>query len=139
MTFGGKDMNTQTKYFAETQPDVNKQGENKNLQKERRMVRVILQHKSDDMEGLIDLLKEIRDEIMKFPGYITSEHLINADDPTNLVVISTWQNIDRWHNWNNSDICKNLMTRLSAKLKEPLKMTMFNYYVIREKRVWSTW
>lgn len=139
MTFGGKDMNTQTKYFAETQPDVIKQGENKNLQKERRMVRVILQHKSDDMEGLIDLLKEIRDEIMKFPGYITSEHLINADDPANLVVISTWQNIDRWHNWNNSDICKKLMTRLSTKLKEPLKMTMFNYYVIREKRVWSTW
>jgi quinol monooxygenase YgiN len=136
---GGEEMTTDAKYFSSTQPDVFTPGEAKNMQKERRMVRVIIQHKSDDLEGLVDLLKEIRDEVMKFPGYITSEHLINADDPTSLVVVSTWQNTDRWHNWENSEICKNLMARLNAKLKEPLKITLYNYFVIREKRVWSTW
>jgi heme-degrading monooxygenase HmoA len=131
-------MTTDMKYVANAQPDVFAPNDAKHIQKERRMVRVIIQHKSNDMEGLVDLLKEVRDEVMKFPGYVTSEHLINEDDPTNLVVVSTWQNPDRWRTWENSEICKKLTERLNVKLTEPLKITIYNYFVIREKRVWST-
>jgi heme-degrading monooxygenase HmoA len=131
-------MTTDTKFAATDKPEVSTPLEAKNIQKERRLVRVIIQHKSNDIEGLVDQLKEVRDEVMKFPGYITSEHLISADDPTSLFVISTWQNTERWHNWENSEVCKKLMERLSAKLTEPIKVSIFNYFVIREKRVWST-
>lgn len=135
---GGKEMAANTKYFAAVQPDVFTPAEARNIQKEPRIVRIIIHHKTDDIEGLIDLLKEVRDELMKFPGYVTSEHLLDEDDPTNLLVISTWQNIDRWHNWENSEICKKLTQRVNARLTEPLKIAHYNYLVIREKRVWST-
>ena len=131
-------MASDAKYFANVQPDIFTPNGATNIQKERSMVRVIIQHRSNDIEGLVDLLKEVRDEIMKFPGYVTSEHLIDADDPTNLLVISTWQNTDRWRTWENSEICKKLTERVSAKLTEPLKISIYNYFVIREKRVWST-
>ena len=131
-------MSIETKYYASTLPDVFSGNHSKDIQVAPSMVRVILQHKTNDMEGLVDLLKEFRDELMKFPGYVTSEHLLDAEDPTNLLVISTWQNEGRWRGWENSEICKKLTERVSAKLTEPLKISIYNYFVIREKRVWST-
>ena len=131
-------MATEARYFARATPDIFTPADSKSSQKERQMARIIIQHKTEDMEGLVDLLKEVRDEIMRFPGYVTSEHLINVEDPTNLLVISTWQNPERWNNWANSEICKKLTERVNAKLIEPLTITRYNYFVIREKRVWST-
>ena len=30
---------------------------------------------------------------------VAGEHLLDAEDPTNLLVISTWQNEGRWRGW----------------------------------------
>jgi heme-degrading monooxygenase HmoA len=131
-------MTTEARYSGTAKPDVFSSADSKNNKVQRQMVRVVIQHKSDDIEGLLNILKEVRDAIFKFPGYVTSEHLINVKDPTNLLVISTWQNSERWNAWVNSEICKKLTARVKAKLTKPLKITVYNYFVIREKRVWST-
>jgi heme-degrading monooxygenase HmoA len=131
-------MSAEARYAGTTKPDVFSSGDATGAKIQRQMVRVIIQHKSDDIEGLLNILKEVRDEIFKFPGYVTSEHLTNVKDPTNLLVISTWQNYERWNAWVNSDICKKLTARVKAKLTKPLKITVYNYFIIREKRVWST-
>ena len=131
-------MSEETRWAGKAKPDVYSSGKAEGKDIQRQMVRVIIQHKTDDVEGLLNVLKEVRDEIFKFPGYVTSEHLINVNDPTNLAVISTWQNPDRWNTWANSDICKNLTARVQAKLTKPLEITVYNYFVIREKKVWST-
>jgi heme-degrading monooxygenase HmoA len=131
-------MSTEARWAGTAKPDVFSSADSKDNKIQRQMVRVVIQHNSNDIEGLLNILKEVRDEIFKFPGYVTSEHLINVKDPTNLLVISTWQNPDRWNAWVNSDICKKLTARVKAKLTKPLKITVYNYFVIREKRVWST-
>lgn len=131
-------MTTEARYSGTAKPDIYASADSKDNKVQRQMVRVVIQHKSDDIEGLLNILKEVRDEIFKFPGYVTSEHLINVKDPTNLLVISTWQNYERWNAWVNSEICKKLTARVKAKLTKPLKITVYNYFVIREKRVWST-
>ncbi len=131
-------MSTEARWAGTMKPDVFSSGEATGNKIQRQMVRVVIQHKSDDIEGLLNILKEVRDEIFKFPGYVTSEHLINVKDPTNLLVISTWQNYERWNAWANSEICKKMTARVKTKLTKPLKITVYNYFVIREKRVWST-
>jgi len=74
-------MSTEARWSGSTKPDVftSKDAEGKAIQ--RQMVRVVIQHNTNDVEGLLNILKEVRDEIFKFPGYVTSEHLINVKDP----------------------------------------------------------
>ena len=131
-------MSTESRWAGTTKPDVFSPADASGNKIQRQMVRVVIQHSTDDVEGLLNILKEVRDEIFKFPGYVTSEHLINVKDPTNLLVISTWQNLDRWNAWATSEICKKMTARVKTKLSKPLKITVYNYFVIREKRVWST-
>ena len=131
-------MSTEARWAGTKKPDIFSAAGPQDTKIQRQMVRVVIQHKTDDVEGLLNILKEVRDEIFKFPGYVTSEHLLNVKDSTNLLVISTWQNIERWNAWANSEICKKLTTRVKTKLTGPLKITVYNYFVIREKRVWST-
>jgi heme-degrading monooxygenase HmoA len=131
-------MSSEARWSGSTKPDVFSSGDASGNKIQRQMVRVVIQHKTDDVEGLLNILKEVRDEIFKFPGYVTSEHLINVKDPTNVLVISTWQNSERWNAWANSEVCKKMTSLVKTKLTKPLKITVYNYFVIREKRVWST-
>jgi len=91
----------------------------------------------NDVNGLMDLLKSVREEILKFPGYVTSEYLENVEDPTNLLVISTWKNPEHWKAWVNSKVCKQLTDQVEQKLIEPLKINVYNYHLFKSKRVWS--
>ena len=51
----------------------------------------------------IELLKDVRSHALKQPGYISGETLINHYDPRNITVVSTWQTIDDWIRWEESD------------------------------------
>jgi pentatricopeptide repeat protein len=51
----------------------------------------------------VELLKEVRSYALKQPGYISGETLINHYDPCNITVVSTWQTIDDWIRWEESD------------------------------------
>ena len=131
-------MTTEARYSGEKKVDVFTSDTAAGNKTQRQMVRVVIQHSTDDVEGLLNILKEVRDAIFKFPGYVTSEHLLNVKDPANLLVISTWQNIERWDAWTKSEVCRKLTARVKTKLTKPLKISVYNYFVIREKRVWST-
>ena len=37
------------------------------------------------------------------PGYVGGETLLNADDPTEVLVISTWSDIHAWNKWVSSE------------------------------------
>lgn len=109
----------------------------KGLLKEDKMVRVMIHHKTDDAEGLMDLLKTVREAILKFPGYITSEYLLNVEDPSSILVVSTWKDPEHWKNWATSEICNKLTRLVETKLIEPLKINVYNYQLFRSNRVWS--
>ncbi len=51
----------------------------------------------------VELLKDVRSHALKQPGYISGETLINHYDPCNITVVSTWQTIDDWIRWQESD------------------------------------
>ena len=59
--------------------------------------------KKDKINAALDLLNEVRSQALKQPGYISGETLINHYDPSNITVVSTWQIIDDWIRWQESD------------------------------------
>jgi heme-degrading monooxygenase HmoA len=52
---------------------------------------------------IVALLNEIRSLAMHQPGYISGETLVQNGYPNNMVVISTWQDMDAWLSWRDSE------------------------------------
>ena len=59
--------------------------------------------KKGKTQEAVELLKEVRSYALKQPGYISGETLINHYDPCKITVVSTWQTIDDWIRWEESD------------------------------------
>ena len=59
--------------------------------------------KKGNTADTLALLNEVRSQALKQPGYISGETLVNHYDPCNIMVISTWQTIEDWIRWQESD------------------------------------
>jgi len=59
--------------------------------------------KKGKTQEAVELLKDVRSHALKQPGYISGETLVNHYDPCNITVVSTWQTIDDWIRWEESD------------------------------------
>ena len=55
---------------------------------------------------IIALLKELRSGALQQPGYVSGETLSSVDQPQTLMVISSWQDMESWHNWRENDTRK---------------------------------
>ena len=45
------------------------------------------------------ILKNFRAGAMDRPGYVSGETLVSYDDPQNVLVIGTWQDMESWLAW----------------------------------------
>ena len=52
---------------------------------------------------IVALLNEIRSLAMNQPGYISGETLTKSGYPNNMVIIASWQSIEDWHSWRDSE------------------------------------
>ena len=105
------------------------------------MIRVIIEHQvkdAKDGETVIEAIRELRNEAMKRPGYLTGETLVNTDDDCNILVISTWRSLEDWKEWDTSELRGKITQKINALLVKPYTVRSFQYYLVREKRVWST-
>lgn len=102
------------------------------------MVRVIIEHQAKDAERLIDTIRELRNEAMKQPGYITGETLVNTEDTSNVLVISTWQSLEYWKAWDTSETRVKITQRINQLLVKPYTVRTYHYHLMRQDRVWST-
>ena len=101
------------------------------------MVRIIIEHKTKDVDSLISALWRLRTEAMKQRGYVTGETLVNIEDLSNVLVISTWEKVEDWDVWNTSETRAKLTKPINEILLEPYKVRKFHYYLAKEKRIWS--
>ena len=59
--------------------------------------------KKGKTKDTLALLNEVRSQALKQPGYISGGTLVNHYDPSNITIVSTWQTIDDWIRWQESD------------------------------------
>ena len=52
---------------------------------------------------ILALLNELRARAMLQPGYISGETLSKSGFPNNMVIIGTWQSMDDWYRWRDSE------------------------------------
>jgi heme oxygenase (mycobilin-producing) len=56
----------------------------------------------DKVKYLTPLLKQLRALANNQPGYISGETLKRLDNPSEYLVISTWQSVEDWNRWFSS-------------------------------------
>ncbi len=71
-------------------------------------VKILIKRKIKDgnMQAAARLLINSRQGAMNQPGYISSETMRSLDDPTQVVVMSMWQNKEDWEAWKSSELRK---------------------------------
>ena len=72
------------------------------------------------------LIVELSAHAMRQPGYISGETLKCIDRPGEYLVISTWQSLDEWHKWLDSQERKILEDKIDSIIGKP---TEYNAYV----------
>jgi len=81
----------------------------------------------------VELLKDVRSHALKQPGYISGETLINHYDPCNITVISTWQTIDDWISWQESDERSAKEDQLEGLQEGPANFEIYDLGLASEK------
>ena len=59
--------------------------------------------KDDSVSDAMTLVNDFRKNAMNQSGYISGETWVNHYDPRNITVLSTWQTVEDWIRWQESD------------------------------------
>jgi heme-degrading monooxygenase HmoA len=86
--------------------------------------RIVPEHKT---KSLLPILRQLRNSAMNQPGYITGETLRGADNPTEYLVIGTWQSLEDWKRWAGSRDRIELQEQIDALLGEKTEYKAYYY------------
>lgn len=87
----------------------------------------------DKMEGALSLLNQSRVAAMGQPGYISGETLVNHYDPRSVTVVSTWQTVEDWISWQESDERASNEAQLEEMLEQATKYEIYDVGVLPKK------
>ena len=88
---------------------------------------LIKRHFMDDSaKQAFALLNNFRHDAMKQPGYISGETWINHYDPCQITVVSTWQTVEDWIQWEESDEREAHEANLTDTLKFPAQFEIYD-------------
>ena len=62
--------------------------------------------KKQSLENAQEMLIKARTNAMDSKGYISTETLVNYDDPQSFIILSMWQNKEDWDNYRYSSTRK---------------------------------
>ena len=79
------------------------------------------------------LLLKFRHSAMNQRGYISGETLSNHYDPRSIAVISTWQTIEDWIRWQESDEREANESQFESMLEVPTQFEIYDIGMKPEK------
>jgi heme-degrading monooxygenase HmoA len=86
-------------------------------------VRVFIRRKikAGQLEKAFEILKRFRSGAMKQPGYVSGETLVDHYDSRNITIISSWETVDDWIRWQESEAREINESELEDYLEAPTK------------------
>ena len=79
----------------------------------------------DQVRNLAPLIVKLRSLATTQPGYITGRTFRRLDDPSEFLVMSTWNQLDDWNRWLKSDQRMELQKQVDALLGEETKYRVY--------------
>lgn len=71
------------------------------------------------------VLLRLRSDAMQYPGFVSAENLINRRDVSIVIVISTWERVEDWEMWENSELRLKLLRETEPLLEDKTRATLY--------------
>jgi heme-degrading monooxygenase HmoA len=84
------------------------------------------QFKKNAAQKAFELINNFRREAMGRKGYISGETWVNHYDPCRIAVVSTWQSVEDWIHWEESDQRTQNEAKLNDLLQTPAKFEIYD-------------
>ena len=81
------------------------------------MIKVIVGYKLVEGADLQPVLLKLRSYALTFPGFVSAENLVNSQDSSLVSILYTWESIDDWKRWENTEIRKQILKEAAAFLQ----------------------
>lgn len=90
------------------------------------MIRVLIERQFVEgmREELERVVREVIQEAVRAPGYLSGEILRDVEDDNHFVVISNWRSLEHWDAWYASDARRRVMACVEPMLQEPEHITV---------------
>ena len=88
--------------------------------------------KENTADQAFGLLNDFRHDAMNQPGYIAGETWVNHYDTCQITVVSTWQTVDDWIRWEESNERETLEDKLTGILRSPAQFEVYDVGGIKE-------
>jgi heme-degrading monooxygenase HmoA len=89
------------------------------------MIKVIIGYKMKEGADVLPMLIKLRSHAMSFPGYVGAENLMNNHDVSIVAIITTWEDVDYFWDWENSRTRQAIIKEYQDSLAEEPKVTIY--------------
>jgi len=92
-------------------------------------VKIVIKRKvpKDKEKELLPLIKELRILTNRQEGYISGETLQRIDKPGETVVVSTWETVEDWNHWVNSQERARLQNKIDTLLGKETQYEVYSH------------
>lgn len=89
------------------------------------MIKVIVGYRLKEGADFDHILRKLRSQAMQFPGFIGAENLLSDKDYHILALVSTWDKIEDWRQWEKSKIRQDILGQAVPLLAEEPRVTTY--------------
>ena len=89
------------------------------------MIKVINGYKLKRGADLQPVLLKLREHAMSFPGYLGADNLVNDKDSSIVAIITTWESVEQWRDWQESRRRGEIMKEAEPLLEEELRVSIY--------------
>ncbi|MGZ3580473.1 MAG: antibiotic biosynthesis monooxygenase family protein [Syntrophales bacterium] len=92
-------------------------------------VKILIKRKvaADKAAQLKELVMQLRTISMKQPGYVSGESLKNVDRQNEYLVISTWDSLAAWKDWQSSKERAKIQEQIDTLLGQKTEYDVYEY------------
>jgi heme-degrading monooxygenase HmoA len=89
------------------------------------MKKVIVGYKIKEGTDFTPVLRKLRSQAMQAPGFIGAENLLSEEDHSIFALVSTWDKIEDWRQWEKSKIRQEILRQAAPLLAEEPRVTIY--------------
>ena len=90
------------------------------------MIKGIVGYKVRKGEDVQPILLTLKSHAMQYPGLRSVENLINEKDSSVVAMLSTWEKLEDWRVWKESEITQELLRQAETLLMGEPRVTTYS-------------
>jgi heme-degrading monooxygenase HmoA len=111
-----------------------KEGNYGGKQKEAAMIKGIIGYKVVHYKDVEPILMKLRSHAMQYPGFVGAENLVSEEDFSVVMITTTWETIENWRTWAESNITRDLLQQAKEVAVGTARLTAYRIMPTTEWR-----